>query len=193
MSNTFRTLDDLCRIPSSAPTTRETADHAELLAGEACGDRMLAVADALMPWLKNYPPSTRRERAIEAANAAIAASCAPLLSEIAALRGERDTWKAMAENGAGGIIAHINRATQAERQRDEEIAVHTRIAAEVIEARRQRDELRKALDRIKSGRATVTECSLIARQALINQGAARETDLRDAAAILKAKAQGEGG
>ena len=30
MSNTFRTLDDLCRIPASSPTTRETADHVEL-------------------------------------------------------------------------------------------------------------------------------------------------------------------
>lgn len=51
------------------------------------------------------------------------AVCSALLSEIAALRGERDTWKAMAENGAGSIIAHINRAAQAERQRDEAVGL----------------------------------------------------------------------
>jgi Lar family restriction alleviation protein len=30
------------------------------------------VADALMPWLKNYPPSTRRQQAIRAADAILA-------------------------------------------------------------------------------------------------------------------------
>ena len=116
----------------TAPTPRETADptslhkvqtspdHAKLLAGKACGDRMLAVADALMPWLKNYPPSTRRERAIEAANAAIAASCAPLLSEIAALRGQY-------ELDGFTLQASVDRATQAERQRDEAVGLLRRI------------------------------------------------------------------
>ncbi|WP_447910537.1 hypothetical protein [Brevundimonas bullata] len=104
-------------------TTRETADHAELLTAKACGDRMLAVADALMPWLKNYPPSTRRERAIEAANAAIAASSAPLLSEIAALRGERTFLMEQKEGAEDAIFDALTRLTQAERQRDEAVGL----------------------------------------------------------------------
>lgn len=103
----------------TSPTTRETADHAELLAGKACGDRMLAVAEALMPWLKNYPPSTRRERAIEAANAAIAASCSPLLSEIAALRGEAERVEADRIRTVDHRMTLTRRALEAERQRDE--------------------------------------------------------------------------
>lgn len=57
----------------SAPT-QSAAQTGEVDSAKACGDRMVRVADALMPWLKNYPPSTRRERAIEAANAAISAA-----------------------------------------------------------------------------------------------------------------------
>lgn len=57
-----------------AAPTQSAAQTGEVDSAKACGDRMVRVADALMPWLKNYPPSTRRERAIEAANAAISAA-----------------------------------------------------------------------------------------------------------------------
>ena len=57
-----------------AAPTQSAAQTREVDSAKACGDRMVRVADALMPWLKNYPPSTRRERAIEAANAAISAA-----------------------------------------------------------------------------------------------------------------------
>ena len=57
-----------------AAPTQSAGQMGEVDSAKACGDRMVRVADALMPWLKNYPPSTRRERAIEAANAAISAA-----------------------------------------------------------------------------------------------------------------------
>lgn len=105
-----------------------SGDHAELARGKACGDRMIATADALMPWLKNYPPSTRRERAIEAANAAIAASCGPLLAEIAALGSKLDD---VSEQCGRWIAAHdeqSERAAEAERKLAEAEAVIRDIA-----------------------------------------------------------------
>lgn len=39
------------------------------------GNDMTAVADALRPWMKNYPPSTRTERCVEAANAILTTFC----------------------------------------------------------------------------------------------------------------------
>lgn len=98
-----------------------SGDHAELADGKACGDRMIATADALMPWLKNYPPSTRRERAIEAANAAAAASCGPLLAENAALRGERDEWRDTAFKARSSN-------TRAERKLAEAVGLNDRAA-----------------------------------------------------------------
>jgi hypothetical protein len=105
-----------CSLPNRTALASGSGDHAELARGKACGDRMIATADALMPWLKNYPPSTRRERAIEAANAAAAASCGPLLAEIEALRAERD-----AKDLEIGRV--IFRATKAERKLAEAVAV----------------------------------------------------------------------
>lgn len=84
----------------ASDSTKATAalvaeDILRLIAGEpddvpadakACGDRMLATVEALEPWLKHYPPSTRRMKLVEAANAANAAACGPLLDEILGLK-----------------------------------------------------------------------------------------------------------
>lgn len=120
MSNTFRTLDDLCRIPSSAPTTRETTDHAELArlaeaaapywraANLACGGNPIAV-DLVAPFVGAMSPAV----------------CSALLSEIAALRGDLT----VSRDDLDQLQAHF-------RQRDRE----------ATQAERQRDELRKALE-----------------------------------------------
>ena len=188
----------------TAPTTRETADHIgeanekvadhigattmidhaelgrkfEALAVEASAARNLDGAESMMVSIQTiYDFITSRNA---------------LLSEIAALRGERRNivshatmgatdGEGLSCNDASVAITRLRnemhaRLTQAERQRDEEIAVHTRIAAEVIEARRQRDELRKALETIGEMAPSTCETSLahdmaqFANQALANQG-----------------------
>jgi len=146
------------------PTTRETADHAELA--------RLAEAATAGPW-ETYPEAfsprsfvipthhasddpavgsvlSRQDAAFIAA--ANPATVLALLSEIAALRGAL----AAAQNADAENDAHLrDRATQAERQRD---------------------ELRKALERIAhtpdgEDGLSLTECVNIARQALASQGA----------------------
>ncbi len=47
---------------------------ADIEAGRRHGEEMCAIADALMPFLKHKPPSTRRGHAVDAANAVMAAS-----------------------------------------------------------------------------------------------------------------------
>jgi len=46
---------------------------ADLESGRRHGAEMCAIADALMPYLKHKPPSTRRDHAVEAANLVMAA------------------------------------------------------------------------------------------------------------------------
>ncbi|MNX88859.1 hypothetical protein D3C86_1208480 [compost metagenome] len=99
---------------TNTPTTRETADHAEL-----ARLRQHIANLKLRPGHHVQFGTPSVSQISNYWNRDLAADLEALLSEIAALRGERDTWKALAENGAGGIIAHIDRATQAERQRDE--------------------------------------------------------------------------
>ncbi|UTC28083.1 hypothetical protein GURKE_00510 [Brevundimonas phage vB_BpoS-Gurke] len=71
--------EDILRLIADEPdTTPDTA--------KACGDRLTATAEALEPWMKHYPPSTRRTKLVEAANAANEASCGPLLDEILGLK-----------------------------------------------------------------------------------------------------------
>jgi len=46
---------------------------ADIESGRRNGDEMCAIADALMPFLKHKPPSTRKDHAVEAANSVMAA------------------------------------------------------------------------------------------------------------------------
>ena len=164
-----------CRHDHSADvlarTTRETADHAELA--------RLAEAATKGPWkacgtiyehmncevrggakgegqaiaqVWDGPNAFRDGQFIAAANPAIVLA---LLSEIAALRGERSFLVEQKEGAEDAIFNAIARATQAERQRD---------------------ELRKALERIATvdmggGFLGAMACRQVASEALANQGA----------------------
>lgn len=145
-----------------APTTRETADHAEL-------KRLAEAAKALWldeGWFDYRTLSLRFE--LDSEDAAFIAVANParvlaLLSEIAALRGERDDVCARLQ-----VVVHDHAAdTQRLRQ-----------------AERQRDKLRAALERLASSEAFETPRVIdgplapemrarmsYARQALVNQEA----------------------
>lgn len=124
-------------VTDNAPTTRETADHAELtrkfeaLAVDAAAARNLDGAESMMVSIQTiYDLITSRNA---------------LLSEIAALRGREN----------------------------EMIATH---AVAVVRIERQRDEFRKALERIAytpdgEDGMSLKECVDLARQAIANQGA----------------------
>lgn len=175
MSNTFRTMDDLCRIPSSAPTTRETTDHAELArlaeaATKGPWDRMAgrglvrAIRDDLaVPLFEPLEPysdplldaptcrvggevvfransqAARESAAIRQAvhNAAFIAAANPatvlaLLSEIAALRGDLTETRVAADLLVSSVRADLR---QAERQRDELRKALSELRIEMIAAR----------------------------------------------------------
>lgn len=98
-------------VTDNAPTTRETADHAELtrkfeaLAVDAAAARNLDGAESMMVSIQTiYDLITSRNA---------------LLSEIAALRGERDRWHSAYEIAHDQATANGSAARQAERQRDE--------------------------------------------------------------------------
>lgn len=152
-------VNDFCATgPMSAgpvaPTPRETADHAELL--------RLAEAAKNGEWwsdddvISHQGVSREDERFIYAFTPAV---CSALLSEIAALRGERDRLHAEADEN--GLLAY--RLTQAERQRDEAVG----LLRELIEPYATLDDVQ--LFRIlTNGHATrITS----ARAFLANQGA----------------------
>jgi|GEM_PF-5832542 len=104
---------------TKAPTTRETADHAEL------ARRLREDAD----WQRKMKGGTTNDRMLDQAADALET----LLSEIAALRGERDDYRLRAAELTGerdalkanldvardDDLRHLQKATQAERQRDE--------------------------------------------------------------------------
>lgn len=139
----------------TVPTTRETADHAELAEAH------------YIDLFRTIREAGRSDS--EKANAASKYLASILLSEIAALRGERDEWRETVRfnercwSEERGVM--IDRFTQAERQRD---------------------ELRKALEEIadeapyRSGYCqsdveygpalSADEMQAVARQALSNQG-----------------------
>lgn len=146
---------------TDAPTTRETADHAELarlrqhIANLKC--RPGHHAQFGTPSVVQVPNYWNRD---------LASDLEALLSEIAALRGERD-----------GLMANYDRATR----------LHASTCRDLAQAERQRDDLRKALEEIadeapyRSGYCqsdveygpalSADEMQAVARQALANQGA----------------------
>lgn len=87
----------------TAPTTRETADHAELL---VLLQAMYETAGG---------PHAEWDR--------IDACAAALLSEIAALKGERSFLVEQKEGADDALFDALARATQAERQRDEAVGL----------------------------------------------------------------------
>lgn len=158
---------------TNAPTIRETADHAELarLADAATPgpwfawtkSRTLQIdtrgGDGRLPAIINWPgfdgndmshgASKANARFIAAANPATVLS---LLSEIAALRGERDRLHAEADEN--GLLAY--RLTQAERQRDEAVG----LLRELADGRSQKNNINEYDD-----------LSVRASTLLANQGA----------------------
>lgn len=156
----------------TAPTTRETADHAELARiAEQC--RLKADKLGCDEW---RAPALLKQasRGLEA-----------LLSEIAALRGERDDYRLRTAELTGECDAlkdnlsaareddlrHLLRATQAERQRDE---ARDTIASTVAKADWMQGRLsgeRSSIDR-ETIELVVSECRAYCHlQALANQGA----------------------
>jgi len=102
----------------TAPTTRETADHAEL--------GWLAEA-AQLPFMSPSGAIYRRDAFIAAFTPAV---CSALLSEIAALRGEvgdlkrhRDRLAITCQRRLDDWRSAQAQATQAERQRDEAVGL----------------------------------------------------------------------
>lgn len=93
----------------TAPTTRETADHAELA-------RLAEVAESEARNPDLWVSVVTLNDFNQAANPARVLS---LLSEIAALRGERDRWHSAYEIAHDQAMANGSAARQAERQRDE--------------------------------------------------------------------------
>ena len=145
---------------TNAPTTRETADHAELA----------RLAEAATP---DWDAETITENTVAYFGAFVPSVALALLSEIAALKGERDD-----------LERHRDRlAITCQRRLDD----WRDAQAKATQAERQRDELRKALERIadeapyRSGYCqsdveygpalSADEMQAVARQALANQGA----------------------
>lgn len=90
-----------------------SGDHAELA-------RLADMAD----WMASGDPGTNGSVLLSASVATEhAADLKALLAEVAALRGERDTWRQLAENGAAGAVQHIDRATEAERKLAEAVGL----------------------------------------------------------------------
>lgn len=130
--------------PMTAPTTRETADHAELarLADEMVGLLAPSQGERLLEYERHQLDVASRIQSLSRA----------ILSEIAALRGERDEQEATKLAAYDRLSVEINDRDQAERQRD---------------------ELRKALGEAQR-RLTATGDffgARLANEALINQGA----------------------
>lgn len=158
----------------TAPTTRETADPTSLQKMQTSPDhaelvRLAEMSSAVVTARGDVPreeclPINPKNWSGAAHAEILAAHRLILLSEIAALRGERDEWR-----------VNYDRATR----------LHASTCRDLAQAERQRDELRKALGDIQamtdaddpdSYRSDDREGCLdavhdAARQALANQGA----------------------
>ena len=122
---------------TNAPTTRETADHAELAGRlrrvkyvrEGRDDR-----DYVCDLDCDADDYGAQAVPLNPDGAAAAIALENLLSEIAALRGERDRWHSAYEIAHDQATANGSAARQAERQRDEAVGLlrefHTRILME---------------------------------------------------------------
>lgn len=138
---------------TDAPTTRETADHAEL--ARECIRGLQSIEDRVCegdPF--RFTGGTIYFKSINALET--------LLSEIAALRGEKDGLK--------------NRVSCLERLGGEQSTRVMEQATRAKDAERQRDELRKALERIAytpdgEDGLSLNECVDLARQTIATQGA----------------------
>lgn len=179
----------------TAPTTRETADHAELArrAEDKANAhiRNLRLAASRDFAVSGYSDGLIVEQDMRGMLLAAAEAFDALLSEIAALRGERDEMVEGLKDATtvhinmlrGGIakpppcnIGHLYRG-------DDAVAVVAEVmrqnpeAFPATQAERQRDELRKALKTIGEMAPSTCETSLahdmaqFANQALANQGA----------------------
>ena len=122
-----------CRYDHSAdtpaPTTREIADHAELVAMKP--DDILAIlrADRLPECSFDNGMTWVTDDVIVAETFARAADALEnLMSEIAALRGERDRWHSAYEIAHDQATANGSAARQAERQRDEAVGLLRELA-----------------------------------------------------------------
>lgn len=149
----------------TAPTPRETADHAELIAGLKTNDPTNPAHRLAKDLQAGHRLGT------EAGNDLI-----EVLSEIAALRGERRNIVSHATMGTtdgegltvNGVSVEITRLRN---------AMHSSYHTRLTHAERQRDELRKALERISGLCPATCETSLahdmadIASQALASHGA----------------------
>lgn len=102
---------------TNAPTTRETADHAELAANAHIRNLRLAASRDFA--VSGYSDGLIVEQDMRGMLLAAAEAFDALLSEIAALRGERSFLVEQKEGAEDAIFNAIARATQAERQRDE--------------------------------------------------------------------------
>lgn len=196
----------------TAPTTRETADHAELarLAEAATHKSWAAFTDDSggRPHtnLVSFDPTTDCALSISGAhkndpNVAFIAAANPatvlsLLSEIAALRGERDRLRNAVSKSNDEICQSLGKALGHPWFKDDQanfpgstetdgVCVGDHVAESIADeasrrltqAERQRDELRKALETIGEMAPSTCETSLahdmaqFASQTIDNQGA----------------------
>lgn len=121
---------------TDAPTTRETADHAELarLAEDASSGPWSVDADDTGRTIVASPveivarDTRHNSEFIAAFNPATAKS---LLSEIAALRARLEMEATSHASAKRQLVVEFNRATQAERQRDEALDAARKLSAAI--------------------------------------------------------------
>jgi len=89
-------FDDLPTAHPAEPAAPDGGERERVAKLTYDGDDMLVTAKALERWLQQYPPSTRQERSVEAANAALTAFC--LHHQLAALRPAEGLGRLRAED-----------------------------------------------------------------------------------------------